>query len=82
MSNQKEERTWHGLQLPGLLEITKFQGHSAYVDVSNVNVGLWLQQAGYSLEDSLRLAGSYSLKFSNNGGAEHQAASFQSKRDF
>ena len=52
-----------GNQIIGLL-LGNFEHHNRYVNVSNVNVGLWLQQAGYTLEEALRLAGDYSKRFS------------------
>lgn len=51
-----------GNQIAGLL--FGFEQLTQYRDVSNVNVGLWLQQAGYSLEDALAFAGEYSKRFS------------------
>jgi hypothetical protein len=35
-------------------------------DVSNINVGLFAQQAGLTLEDALEIAGGYALLFSSN----------------
>jgi len=46
--------------------ITGFTPFPQYRDVSNFNVWLYTQQAGLSLEETLRVAGAYASVFSSN----------------
>jgi hypothetical protein len=46
--------------------ITGFTQLPQYRDVANFNVGLYLQQAGFSLDEALRLSGQYAHVFSGN----------------
>jgi hypothetical protein len=46
--------------------VTGFTPLPQYRDVSNFNVGLYTQQAGLSLEETLRVAGAYASVFSGN----------------
>jgi hypothetical protein len=46
--------------------ITGFTQLPQFRDVSNFNVGLFCQQAGLSIDETLRIAGGYANLFSNN----------------
>jgi hypothetical protein len=50
--------------------ITGFTQLRQYKDVSNFNVGLFCQQAGLSLDESLRIAGGYATFFSSNANRD------------
>jgi hypothetical protein len=51
---------WRGNQITGFTQLPKYR------DVSNVNVGLFCQQAGLSLDQTLTTAGRFAQIFSRN----------------
>ena len=69
-----------GGQIDGLLH--GFEFHKEFVNVSNVNVGLWLQQAGYSLHDTLKLAGTYAAHFSGQTARRTQYGLTTDQEDY
>jgi hypothetical protein len=61
--------------------ITGFTQLRQYKDVSNFNVGLFCQQAGLSLDESLRIAGGYARFFSSNANRDQPFGLDQRTRD-
>ena len=57
-----------GNQIVG--HLTQFKQLRQFRDVSNINVGLYCQQAGLTLEETLREAGGYARQFSSNARAD------------
>src|SRR5262249_46619436 len=46
--------------------VTGFKQHPEYRGVSDVNVGLFMQQVGFTLGDTLRISGTFASLFSRN----------------
>lgn len=55
-----------GNQILGLLHLHGFKHHPQFRDVSNFNVGLFSQQFGLSLQETLTMTGHYAHMFSGN----------------
>jgi hypothetical protein len=51
---------WQGNHITGFVQLPQYR------DVSNFNVGLFCQQAGLSLDETLTIAGRYASLFSSN----------------